>query len=238
METARCWHPHPPRTKPAMSLPYPSAAPRRGTVSVFVTALVFSVLTLSGPPAAADGKDRMDTYLKGLNSLKSSFTQFTFNADHTRMLEAHGTFYLQRPGRFRWEYDTPNRQVIVADGKRVYLHDLDLEQVSHQSQAKALRGTPALLLADGGPIDRHFKAKPIESHDGRDWVELTPKAADTDVVKIELGFGGKELDSMIMEDSFGQSTRLNFSATQRNPSLDPGLFKVDQRAVDDFLSFD
>ncbi len=41
-----------------------------------------------------------------------------------------------------------------------------------------------------------------------------------------------------MEDSFGQTTRLNFSATQRNPGLDPDLFKVDQKAVDDFLSFD
>jgi outer membrane lipoprotein carrier protein len=69
-------------------------------------------------------------------------------------------------------------------------------------------------------------------------VELIPKASDTDVVRIELGFGGKELDSLIMEDSFGQMTRLNFRATQRNPSLDPDLFEVDERAVDEFLSFD
>ena len=220
-----------------MPLSYPSPAPRRGTVG-----LIYAVLTLAllapATLSAADGKQRLDNYLKGLSSLKSSFKQVTFNADRTQMMEATGTLYLQRPGRFRWEYDAPNRQVIVADGKRVYLHDLELAQVSHQSQAKALRGTPALLLADGGPIGDHFTAKPIESQDGRDWVELLPKATDTDVVRIELGFGGTELDSLIMEDSFGQMTRLNFSATQRNPSLDPGLFKVDQKAVDDFLSFD
>ncbi len=222
-----------------MPLPYPTAAPGRGIAAFSVTLLALTALTLVGPAwGASDGRQRLDDYLKGLSSLKSSFTQVTFNADRTQMMEARGTFYLQRPGRFRWEYDTPNRQVIVADGKRVYLHDLDLEQVSHQSQSKALRGTPALLLADGGPIEKHFSAKPIESRDGRDWVELTPKAADTDVVKIELGFGGKELDSMIMEDSFGQMTRLNFSGTQRNPTLDPQLFKVDKGAMDDFLSFD
>jgi outer membrane lipoprotein carrier protein len=202
--------------------------------------LALLALTLLVPTGlrAADGSQRLEDYLKGLSSLKSSFEQVTFNADRTQMMEASGTFYLQRPGRFRWEYDTPNRQVIVADGKRVYLHDLDLDQVSHQSQAKALRGTPALLLASGGPIEDHFKTRPIESRDGRDWVELVPKASDTDVVRIELGFGGKELDSLIMEDSFGQMTRLNFSATQRNPSLDPDLFEVDERAVDEFLSFD
>jgi outer membrane lipoprotein carrier protein len=221
-------------------MPLFAPAAQRRTRSRRIAAALTVLLTLIATPliAAQDGKDRVDGYLSGLTSLKSDFTQVTFNADRTSMLEAKGTFYLQRPGRFRWEYDTPNRQVIVADGNRVYLHDLDLEQVSHQSQNKALRGTPALLLADGGPIDAHFETRAIESRDGRDWVELIPKASDTDVVKIELGFGGGELDSMIMEDSFGQMTRLNFTATQRNPSLDPGLFKVDQRAVDDFLSFD
>ncbi len=223
-----------------MPLFNPTVAPRRGIIALFATVLALATLLVpaAAVSGASDGRERLDDYLKGLSSLKSSFTQVTFNADRTRMMEARGTFYLQRPGLFRWEYEAPNRQVIIADGKRVYLHDLDLEQISHQSQAKALRGTPALLLADGGPIDRHFTAKPIESSDGRDWVELTPKASDTDVVRIELGFGGKELDSMIMEDSFGQMTRLDFSATQRNPSLDPGLFKVEQGAMDDFLSFD
>ena len=220
-----------------MPLPYPAAPSPRG-ISPLLFALLALTLLVPASLRAADGSQRLDDYLKGLSSLKSSFEQVTFNSDRTQMMEASGTFYLQRPGRFRWEYDTPNRQVIVADGKRVYLHDLDLDQVSHQSQAKALRGTPALLLASGGPIEDHFKTRPIESRDGRDWVELIPKASDTDVVRIELGFGGKELDSLIMEDSFGQMTRLNFSATQRNPSLDPDLFEVDERAVDEFLSFD
>jgi outer membrane lipoprotein carrier protein len=154
------------------------------------------------------------------------------------MMESRGTFYLQRPGRFRWEYDTPNRQVIIADGKRVYLHDLELKQVSHQSQSRALAGTPALLLADGGPIEKHFTASTIPSKDGRDWVELIPKAQDTDVLRIELGFGKDKLESLIMEDSFGQTTRLNFSGTERNAKLSSDLFKMDQRATDDFLSFD
>ncbi|WP_295437583.1 outer membrane lipoprotein chaperone LolA [uncultured Thiodictyon sp.] len=188
--------------------------------------------------AAADGRARLEAFLKGLTSLQSSFEQTTFNADRTRMTQGRGTLYLQRPGRFRWEYDTPNKQVIIADGKRVYLHDLDLDQVSHQSEEKALRGTPALLLANDAPIDRDFNTRPIASTDGRDWVELTPKAKDTDIVRIELGFGSTGLESMIMEDSFGQETRLNFGQTKRNPILDLGLFKMDEKTGGDFLSFD
>jgi outer membrane lipoprotein carrier protein len=187
---------------------------------------------------AADGAARINTYLTGLNTLKADFVQYTFSADRSQMMEAHGTLYLQRPGRFRWEYDKPMKQLIIADGSRVYLHDLELRQVSQQSQAKALRGTPALLLANREPIERHFDAKPIPSKDGRDWVELTPKDHDTEVVRIEIGFGKDTLDSLIMQDSFGQETRLNFSAPQRNPTLKPELFTIDRAAVDDFLDLD
>jgi outer membrane lipoprotein carrier protein len=223
-----------------MSIRTPNGAGRRTAPTPMQTLAALVALALSAACALAgpDGSRRVDDYLKGLTSLSSDFTQVTFSADHTRMSESSGTFYLQRPGRFRWEYAAPNRQIIVADGKRVYLYDLELEQVSHQSQAKALAGTPALLLTDGGPIDAHFAARPIESADGRDWVELTPKDRETDVVRIELGFTGKRLDSMIMVDSFGQETRLDFSEIRRNPTLDPKLFKLDESAAQDFLSFD
>ncbi|NCC27371.1 MAG: outer membrane lipoprotein carrier protein LolA [Gammaproteobacteria bacterium] len=207
---------------------------------VVVLALLFPLILLSGIATAnaAEGAKRVNDYLAGLGSLRADFEQFTFNAERTRMMESRGTLYLQRPGRFRWEYSTPNRQVIIADGNRVYLHDLELKQVSHQSQNRALSGTPALLLADGGPIEKHFEASPIDSTDGRTWVELVPKAQDTDVVRIELGFGKENLESLIMEDSFGQTTRLNFTGTERNAKLSPNLFKMEQGAMDDFLSFD
>ena len=211
----------------------------RGHLVTFLLLLTVLIGLGSGPAVAtADGKARLDGFLKGLTSLQSSFVQTTFNADRTRMMEGRGTFYLQRPGRFRWEYESPNNQVIIADGKRVYLHDRDLDQVSHQSQEKALRGTPALLLASNTPIDREFTTKPLKSSDGRDWVELTPRAKDTEIVRIELGFGATGLESMIMEDSFGQETRLNFGQTKRNPILDLGLFKMDEKTGGDFLSFD
>nr|WP_210424575.1 outer membrane lipoprotein chaperone LolA [Marichromatium bheemlicum] len=200
-----------------------------------------AVLLASLLPVAAlagEGAQRLDDYLAGLNSLRADFVQYTFNAARTQMTESHGRFYLQRPGRFRWEYDDPVAQVIIADGKRVYVHDLELEQVTHQSQERALRGTPALLLASAAPIAEHFAVSELPSTDGRDWVALRPLAADAEVERIELGFGPAGLESLIMEDGFGQSTRLDFSAATRNLALESELFEIDRSAVDDFLSFD
>ncbi|QGU32935.1 LolA family protein [Thermochromatium tepidum] len=210
----------------------------RSRVFVWLIQVLIVLYVSSGGALAAEGAQRIDDYLRGLTSLQADFQQFTFNAERTQMIERHGTFYLQRPGRFRWEYASPNPQIIIADGKRVYVHDIELKQVSHQSQAKALRGTPALLLSNTEPIEQHFEVRSIESSDGRDWVELIPKDPETEVVRIELGFGTDSLDSLIMADSFGQETRLNFTNIQRNVALKPDLFKLDQRAVDDFLSFD
>lgn len=200
--------------------------------------IVLLALLLGGPAPAATGPEHLKGYLRGLRSLVSDFRQITLNADEGRMVESRGTFYLRRPGKFRWEYKSPVKQVIVADGKRVWLHDLELDQVSHQSQAKALGGTPAQLLVTEGPIDRHFKVTPWDAGDERKWVELRPKAKDTQVVSIRIGFIGKRLDTLVMEDSFGQLTRFVFTGTKRNPKLDEDLFHFDTSAAVDFLQID
>ena len=200
--------------------------------------IILLALLLCSSATAAGGPERLQDYLRGLKSLVSDFRQITLNADGGRALESRGTFYLRRPGRFRWEYRRPVRQVIVADGKRVWLHDLELDQVSHQSQAKALGGTPTQLLVTEGPIDRLFRVTPWDAGDDREWVELRPKAKDTQVVRIRIGFIGKRLDTLVMEDSFGQLTRFVFTGTKRNSRLDEDLFRFDASAVVDFLQID
>lgn len=202
-------------------------------LQVVVTA---ALLALNGLALAApSGEARLKDYLKGLNTLTSEFHQYTLSADGGRMIESEGTFYLQRPGRFRWEYRAPMEQVIVADGDRVWLHDLELDQISHQSQSSALDGTPAQLLASNEPIDRYFEIFTWDPGDGRDWVELQPKKADGQVTRIRIGFIGEALDTLLMEDSFGQITRFSFLDTKRNTKLDPKLFKLDRPIGGDFL---
>jgi len=200
--------------------------------------LAVLALLLSGPAAAVTGAERLTSYLKGLRTLSSGFKQITLSADGGRMVESKGNLYLKRPGKFRWEYDSPVEQVIVADGKRVWLHDLELDQVSHQSEDKALRGTPAQLLVADEPVDRHFKVLPWDAGDERQWVELQPKAEDTQVVRIRIGFIGERLDTLLMEDSFGQLTRFTFTGTKRNPTLRDDLFRFEASTGGEFLQFD
>jgi outer membrane lipoprotein carrier protein len=199
---------------------------------------VLLTLLLTGPAAAASGAERLQDYLKGLRSLSSRFEQVTLSSDGGRMVESQGMLYLKRPGKFRWEYDSPIKQIIIADGKRVWLHDLELDQVSHQSEDKALSGTPAQLLVTEEPISRHFEILPWDAGDRRDWVELRPKAKDSQVVRIRIGFIGDRLDTLLMEDSFSQLTRFTFTRTKRNPILKNDLFRFDEPIGGNFLQID
>lgn len=186
---------------------------------------LLSPLWVGAVPPPASGSKQLHAFLEGLRTLRAEFAQTTFTPDGGSKVEAEGTFFLQRPGKFRWVYRKPTPQVIVADGSRVWLHDQALEQVSHQSQERALRGTPALVLSDTGPIDKHFTIRDLDPDEGRQRVELVPRATESEVARIELAFVGDRLDRVEMVDAFGQLTRIRFSQVQRNPVLDSALFE-------------
>jgi len=200
--------------------------------------ILLAALLIAPAASASDGAERLDDYLRGLTTLEANFHQITFNADRSQMLESDGRLFLQRPGRFRWEYATPFEQVIIADGKRVYVHDIELEQVYHRSQREALRGTPALLLTKDEPVSDLFEIASTESGSERDWVVLRPRDPETEIERIEIGFDGERLDTLIMVDGFGQVTQIRFADIRRNVALDDELFKLDQAIGGDFLELD
>jgi outer membrane lipoprotein carrier protein len=211
---------------------------RRSAHRTGLLLLLLMLLSLSTAAARADGIAELKDYLSGLNALSADFRQITITADGGQTLESTGTFYLLRPNRFRWDYETPSDQQIIADGKRIYVHDKELEQVTHRSQKAVLDGTPAQLLASDQPVDEYFRLSNLDRGDGRTWVELIPKTADTEVAKLQIGFRRGELDTLLMEDRFGQLTRFIFTGLKRNPKLQYSMFRFKRPARGDFLQID
>jgi outer membrane lipoprotein carrier protein len=213
---------------------------RRAHAAIFLTLLFAVPVILLGASGAvaADGVELVKDYLRGLNSLKADFRQITLAADGDTMIESRGTFYLLRPNRFRWDYESPSEQLIVADGKRIYSYDKELAQVSHRSQKAILDGTPAQLLASNEPPEKYFTMRNIDRGDNRVWAELVPKTSETDVEKLQIGFADGELDTLVMEDRFGQLTRFIFTKLDRNPQLQYTFFRFDRPAGADFLKID
>ncbi|EGW54841.1 outer membrane lipoprotein chaperone LolA [Candidatus Endoriftia persephonae] len=187
----------------------------------------FAQPSLATEADGATGVKQLRQFLSNLITLQAEFVQTLRQPDSDQIYITSGILYLQRPGRFRWQYDAPSRQLIIADGNRIWLHDRELEQVSHRDQQAALKGTPAQLLSDTGPIERHFAITELGQKDGIDWLSLKPKQKDVEIDQVKLGLKQNQLVQMEMIDSFGQITRFRFSNLQRNPALEHELFVFD-----------
>lgn len=195
-----------------------------------MTMLAAWVLTGSALPMTATAEsaaERVDRYLSGVETLRADFSQEVLDAAGMLREEAAGTLAMQKPGRFRWDYRTPSPQLLVSDGKTVWLYDMDLEQVTLRKADQALSATPASLLSGRGKVSDSFTAIDGGRVDGLEWVVLTPRLDDTDFREFRLGFSQGQPARMELTDRLGQVTRIRFSSVELNPQLPDGLFTLD-----------
>ena len=187
--------------------------------------LALAGLLASVPAQAGDVLARLDRFLAEVGSGQGSFSQIVVSRSGRRPQRSAGEFAFARPGRFLWVYAEPYPQRLVSDGVRLWSYDHDLNQVTVKPLGDALGATPAAILAGEGDLARNFDVSDNGSRDGFDWVLARPKAPDSPFTDMELGFDGADLRAMLIRDSFGQQTELRFERFERNPAIDPALFR-------------
>ncbi len=186
------------------------------------------LLTLSSfgwaPPSHATPAADVEKLLDGVSSWSADFTQ-TIDDGHGKVVRsAAGKLYLQKPGKFRWDYSQPSQQLILADGKQIWLYDKDLQQANVRDMDVSLESTPAVLLSGGATVGSQFDVTALPKSGGLDWYQLVPKHPETDFQMVRIGFNKGELASMFLVDKLNQVTQLTFSNAQRNVKLIPDLF--------------
>ena len=190
----------------------------------FLLALSLSCLSL--PSWAGDnGIARMQAFLKDVHTLKAGFTQVVLDANLKQMKQSTGTLLIKRPDRFRWDYAKPNAETVVADGKRLWLYDVPLQQVTVKPLGETLAASPAVLLAGSNDVDKSFTVTDEGEKDGLAWVSLIPKVKDSDFQSVRLGFKGEDIAEMDLKDNLGNTTRIELDHIQRNPQVSDDSFK-------------
>jgi outer membrane lipoprotein carrier protein len=167
---------------------------------------------------------QLNDFVQKVMTYQAKFKQSVINPQGQVIEEATGTFVLERPGKFRWDYVEPFPQQIVADGQRIWFYDVDLEQVTVKSQQEALADTPATLLSGQALPEDKYSLTEIETDDGFNWIQLIPKNQESNYQTITLAFDNAGLRQMLMKDSFDQRTRLVFSQAVENADLDKDTF--------------
>ena len=189
----------------------------------------------SAAPQAGNGIARMHAFLKDVRSLKADFTQVVLDANLRQVKESVGTLAIKRPDRFRWDYATPNQEIIVADGRRVWIYDVELQQVTVKSLNGTLAASPAVLLSGSNNVQQNFIVKDLGEENGLEWVGLTPKVKDTDFDNVKLGFKGNNVAVMELKDALGNLTRITFSHLILNPAIPDDVFQFTPPAGADVI---
>lgn len=163
-------------------------------------------------------------YLVNLRTFQAQFTQTVFTANNDEKQKSLGTIAVKSPDNFYLEYNKPYKLIYVADGKKLWSYDADLEQVVVKKQEGLLIDTPAMLLGNPKDLTRSYKIERAGLSDGWLWFELTPKKENSNFEKVSLAFADKKLIAMEMQDNFGQTTRLEFNNVVKNPILASNQF--------------
>ncbi|MDH5728971.1 MAG: outer membrane lipoprotein chaperone LolA, partial [Gammaproteobacteria bacterium] len=94
-------------------------------LSVFLWLSLWSTLSPAG-----DLISQAEAYFDQLTSLQARFEQKVENSQLGGQDYRQGVLYIKKPGRFRWDYEAPYEQQITSDGKKIWIYDKDLEQVT------------------------------------------------------------------------------------------------------------
>ena len=216
-------------THPSVRIGHPSRLLRHSLVAL---ATASSLLATS---AWADGLASLEQFAVQVKSGKASFTQVVTapgkdgKAGKSKMQS--GQFAFERPGKFRFDYQKPFAQTIVADGKTLWLYDQDLNQVTSKAQADALGSTPAAIVSSATNLDalrKDFTLKALPDEAQQQWVQATPKASDGQIKSVRVGLKtsdkGPQLHTLDITDNFGQRSVIQFDQFESNAALPAATF--------------
>jgi outer membrane lipoprotein carrier protein len=187
--------------------------------------------------AFASGTEQLKAFVAQVHSARGDFVQQEVRAPSKaqsasdaaqvmpKNVTSSGTFVFARPGKFIWSYLKPYEQVLQADGDKLYVYDKDLNQVTVRALGGALGASPAAILFGSNDLDKNFTLHDAGVKAGIDWLELIPKAKDTQFQRVGIGFRDGNLEAMELHDVFGNVTLLTFSNIQKNPPLPADAFK-------------
>lgn len=193
--------------------------------AVVSAAAMYAASTAAISAAPVDAKTIAD-HLSSVKSMSGDFVQSGPNAERTR-----GRFFLQRPGKIRFNYAGQSGISVIADGKSLVVYNRKLKT----SRLYALSKTPLKLLLDNKVDFSGNRVKSIRD----DGAQVTVKLADRSTFgnsSISMVFDSKSLDlrRWSLTDEKGLTTTVNISNVKQGVRAPEGTFVIDYTANREF----
>ncbi|PNS08123.1 outer membrane lipoprotein chaperone LolA [Solilutibacter silvestris] len=175
--------------------------------------------------AHADARADLTVFTRGLKSLQGGFSQEVYDTKGHLKQSSSGRVSLATPRQFRWEYVKPYRQLVIADGKTVWIYEPDLQQVSKRPQGPEEQNSPLAILVDPARLDHDYIVTDGGTSAGMNWLGIAPRSkADSNFQSARIGFKDGQLSQIVVTDPLGQRTQMYFALWQRNLALPATTF--------------
>ncbi|MDO5101346.1 MAG: outer membrane lipoprotein chaperone LolA [Lautropia sp.] len=185
--------------------------------------------------AAVPAIPQLQRFARTTKAATGRFVQTQLGAGRRPGASSQGQFAFSRPGNFRWDIESPDQQLIVTDGKKLYFYDKDLQQVTIREASESIQATPAAVLFGVGDLNDSFRLREIGSRGGVAWVEAIPKKADSGFEQIRVGMRAGQPVVMEVVDAFGQINRFEFQQLKVQDSVPAEQFRFTPPAGVDVL---
>lgn len=161
-----------------------------------------------------------------IDSIRADFTQ-EVSSKGMGSQKSEGKVWFKKPGKMRWEYQRPSKDLIVSDGDTIWLYQPDLNQVIEKKASSGSSSMATDFLSGIGKIEKDFQVR-LSGSEGRDYLlTLTPREEDPGIMRLSLSVDKATflVKRTVLTDHFGNRTTVVFRNIKTNASMRDSLFK-------------
>ncbi len=206
----------------------------RKTIFLTCAVILFCMIAWGVQVAIAESDPALDRILEGMEKkyANSSFSATFLQESTLKAMEitdfASGKVYVRHPGKMRWEYEKPDKQIIITDGYELWIYRPEDNQVMTGAAPEFFRdGKGASFLSDIKLIRQKFDIELLEEEKSLfHELKLIPREKNMDVASIRLSVSMSRFTVMrvITYNFYGDETRIELLNSKFGVDLDEDLF--------------
>jgi len=171
--------------------------------------------------------EKIQYFYENIKNLRADFLQETTFLDGSKEIRT-GKVWIKKPGKFRWEYESPEKFLIVSDGVQIFIYYPEEKEVLIYPSGKIISSQLALGFMSGrGNIKKDLKLESFEILNKKEWkISFIPLSKDTYIEKIVLmvNLDTGEVKELYFINTVGEKIRIVFKNLRYNLDLGNNLF--------------
>ncbi len=204
----------------------PARIVRRAATALAVAAAMAAFSAMPGLPgsiAHAVTAQEIADHFANVKTMTGEFVQFGPRGEQTG-----GKFFIERPGRIRFNYEEPSAYRVVSDGQSVVISNRKLKTADLYPLSK----TPLKLLLDEKIDISGDRVQKVQEEEDLTTITLADKSVFGDsTITMMFDPASFELRQWTIRDAQGKDTTVMIFNVQQGVTFDPKIFEIDYRKV-------